>query len=206
MDQARSGYREGVSPCLIAAAKNHSAEEVAEAISLGVEDIGENRVQEAQAKRPQVEALAAPVRWHLIGPLQSNKAREAVETFDVIHTIDRHKIALALSGEVQRAGKTIDCFLQVNIGREPQKSGVSIEDAPALIDDVRTLPGLRLVGLMAVPPADVPPAPFFALLADMARRHGLRELSMGMSGDFETAIRLGATHVRIGTALFGPRS
>ena len=205
MAKAPSTPRTGQPARLVAAAKNQSSERVAEAIRLGVLDIGENRVQEAEAKRPEVEAQGGKARWHLIGPLQSNKAREAVAVFDVIHTIDRLKIAEALSKACMESGRTLECFIQVNIGREDQKSGVPIEETAALVAAVRALPGLTLVGLMAVPPADEPPAPYFALLAEMARKLELPELSMGMSGDFETAIRLGATYVRIGTALFGPR-
>jgi pyridoxal phosphate enzyme (YggS family) len=204
--EAATGHHPGTpAPVLIAAAKTQPAERVAALIAAGVGEIGENRVQEAQAKRPAVEALGARARWHLIGPLQSNKAREAVEVFEVIHTIDRPKIAQAVAREAEALGKTIDCFVQVNIGREAQKHGLAIEALPALLACVRGLPSLRLQGLMAVPPAEVPPAPYFALLAELARREELSGLSMGMSGDFETAIRLGATHVRIGTALFGLR-
>jgi pyridoxal phosphate enzyme (YggS family) len=190
---------------LIAAAKGQPAERVVELLALGVSDIGENRVQEALAKQPAIAACGLPVRWHLIGPLQSNKADEAARAFDVIHSVDRPKIAHALSAACQRLGKTLSCFIQVNIGREAQKAGVLPEDLSALVAEVRRLPGLSLQGLMAVPPVDAPPAPYFALLAEMARREGLGQLSMGMSGDYESAIRLGATHIRVGTALFGPR-
>lgn len=192
-------------PVLVAASKTQPAERVATLIHAGVQDIGENRVQEAMAKRPAVERHGAHARWHLIGPLQSNKAREAVGVFEVIHTIDRPKIVHAVADAAEQAGKIIECFVQVNIGREAQKHGVEIEDLQTLIASVRARPNLRLLGLMAVPPADVPPAPYFALLAELARREKLDGLSMGMSGDFEMALRLGATHVRIGTALFGPR-
>jgi pyridoxal phosphate enzyme (YggS family) len=191
---------------LIAAAKGQSAARIIELLRLGVSDIGENRVQEAMAKQPEVAASGLPARWHLIGPLQSNKAIDAARHFDVVHSLDRPKIANALSDACVTLEKTLTCFIQVNIGREEQKSGMSLEELPEFVRYVRALPRLELIGLMAVPPADEPPAPFFALLAELAKREGLSELSMGMSSDFETAIRLGATHVRIGTALFGPRS
>lgn len=196
----------GESPCLIAAAKGQNAQRIIQLLQLGVTDIGENRVQEAMSKQPEVAASGLPVRWHLIGPLQSNKAMDAARHFDVVHSLDRPKIAHALSDACITLGRRLPCFIQVNIGREEQKSGVSIEALPGFVRDVRALAGLELIGLMAVPPADEPPAPFFALLAELAKRECLSQLSMGMSGDFETAIRLGATHVRVGTALFGPRN
>lgn len=196
----------GALPCLIAAAKQQSPDHVAELIGLGVMDIGENRVQEAQAMRQAMEARGLFPRWHFIGPLQSNKASEAAALFDVVHSLDRIKIARMLSESCQKLGKVMECFVQVNIGREPQKHGADIEGLPDFIAQVRELGGLKLVGLMAVPPEHQPPAPYFALLAELATRAGLSGLSMGMSNDYETAIRLGATHIRLGTALFGPRS
>ena len=191
---------------LLAASKTQPVEKIRVLLDAGVLDIAENRVQEAEAKASALRASHTQMRLHLIGPLQSNKAKEAAALFDVVHTIDREKIAQALADACVALGKTLDVFIQVNIGREAQKAGAAPEAVAALAAQVRALPGLRLIGLMAVPPQDQPPAPYFALLAELARREGLHGLSMGMSGDFETAIRLGATHIRLGTALFGPRA
>jgi hypothetical protein len=177
---------------------------MAAALHAGQRVFGENRVQEAAAKWPALRAEWPGLELHLIGPLQSNKTGEAVALFDVIETVDRPKLAATLAGEMARAGRWPPCLIQVNTGEEPQKAGVAPAEAPALIELARTLK-LPLKGLMCIPPAGQPPAPHFALLARIAGRHGLDWLSMGMSGDFETAIRLGATHVRVGSAIFGER-
>jgi pyridoxal phosphate enzyme (YggS family) len=193
------------SPVLIGASKTQPVELLEEAISLGLTDFGENKVQEAQAKWPPLKEKYPGVRLHLIGPLQSNKAADAVALFDVIQTIDRPRIADALASACDKLGKRPEMLIQVNTGEEPQKAGVAPRDVAALLAHCRAL-DLPVTGLMCVPPDGENPAPHFALLKKMAMGMGLRELSMGMSGDFETAIRLGATMVRIGTALFGSRS
>ncbi|KQX25411.1 MULTISPECIES: YggS family pyridoxal phosphate-dependent enzyme [unclassified Sphingomonas] len=188
---------------LIAVAKTRPAEEIAPLIAAGHASFGENKVQEAEAKWPALRAGQA-LRLHLVGQLQSNKAKEAVALFDAIHSVDRPSLIEALARAMDGAGKRPDCFVQVNIGAEEQKGGCAIDDLPAILTRARDA-ALPVVGLMAVPPADVEPAPYFALLAKLAKRHGLSGLSMGMSSDFETAVTIGATHVRIGTALFGVR-
>ena len=190
---------------LIAASKGQPVSVLEAAIDLGITEFGENRVQEAAEKWPELLAQHPTLQLHLIGPLQSNKVAEAVALFDVIQTIDREKIAEAVASEAARTGKTVTCLVQVNIGEEPQKSGVLPRDLPNLLRYCETI-GLPIAGLMAVPPAEDNPAPYFALLAKLGKRHGLAELSMGMSHDFVTAIRLGATQVRLGTALFGART
>jgi PLP dependent protein len=190
---------------LLAVSKTHGAEAIRPLIEAGQRDFGENRVQEAQAKWPALKAEAAGVRLHLIGALQSNKADDAVALFDAIHSVDRPSLIASLAKAMARLGRRPDCFLQVNIGDEPQKGGCAVADLPGLLDASRSA-GLPVVGLMAIPPADVEPAPYFALLAKLARRHGLAGLSLGMSADYETAVTIGATHVRVGTALFGERS
>jgi hypothetical protein len=187
---------------LIAVSKTQSAERIEALIVEGQRDFGENRVQEAQAKWPELRARHAGIRLHLIGQLQSNKADEAVALFDAIHSVDRPSLVAALAKAMDRAGRRPDCFLQVNIGDEPQKGGCPVAELPALVEAARVLP---VVGLMCIPPAEVEPAPYFALLAKLARRHGFTGLSMGMSADYETAVMTGATHVRVGTALFGAR-
>jgi PLP dependent protein len=189
---------------LIAISKTKSADDIRPLIAAGQRIFGENKVQEAQAKWPALQAETAGIVLHLVGQLQSNKAEDAVALFDVIHSVDRLSLVAAIAKAQDRLGKRPRCFVQVNIGDEEQKGGCPVADLPALINAVRAA-NLDLVGLMAVPPADIEAAPYFALLAKLARDHGLRDLSMGMSGDFETAIMLGATHVRIGTALFGAR-
>lgn len=188
---------------LIAIAKTKPAEEIVPLIAAGHASFGENKVQEAEAKWPALREGHA-LRLHLVGQLQSNKAKEAVSLFDAIHSVDRPSLIEALAKAMDGAGKRPDCFVQVNIGAEEQKGGCAIDDLPAVLKRARDA-GLPVVGLMAVPPADVEPAPYFALLAKLARRHALAGLSMGMSSDFETAVTIGATHVRIGTALFGAR-
>lgn len=189
---------------LIAISKTHEAAAIRPLIAAGQRVFGENRVQEAQDKWPALCAETPGIALHLVGQLQSNKAEEAVALFDVIHSVDRPSLVTALAKAQEKLGKRPSCFLQVNIGDEAQKGGCAIADLPGLLDLARAA-GLEIVGLMAVPPLETEPAPYFALLAELARRHGLTQLSMGMSGDFETAITLGATHVRVGTALFGAR-
>jgi PLP dependent protein len=187
---------------LIAVSKTHPPQAIEELIGAGQRDFGENRVQEAQAKWPELRARFADVRLHLVGRLQSNKAEEAIALFDAIHSVDRPSLVAALEKGMAKAGRRPDCFVQVNIGDEPQKGGCAVADLPALLERAKSLP---VAGLMAIPPADVEPAPYFALLAKLARRHGVTGLSMGMSADYETAVMVGATHVRVGTALFGER-
>lgn len=194
----------GPAPAIIGASKSQPIPVLEAAITAGLTQFGENKVQEAQAKWPALKAAHPQITLHLIGPLQSNKAAEAVALFDVIQTVDREKIAAALAKEITAQGRKVAVLIQVNTGEEPQKSGVSPRQAPALIAFCRQL-GLDLKGLMCVPPVGETPAPHFALLQKMAAEYGLPWLSMGMSDDYETAIRFGATHVRIGTALFGER-
>ncbi len=190
---------------LIGASKTQPAHVLKEAIVAGLVDFGENKVQEAQSKWPPLKEKYPSVRLHLIGPLQSNKAEDAVALFDVIHTVDRIKIADALAAACKKLNKHPAFLIQVNTGEEPQKAGVAPHEVAALLAHCRTI-GLPIGGLMCVPPEGKNPAPHFALLKKMADAYGLRELSMGMSGDFETAIRLGSTMVRVGTALFGERA
>jgi len=204
-DAATACGRRRQDVALVAVSKTHPAAAVEAAIAAGQTLFGENRVQEAQAKFPALRRSHPDLRLHLIGPLQTNKIRDAVAIFDAIESVDRDKLARGLAAEMKRSGRRPDCMIQVNIGREPQKAGVMperLDDLVALCRDDLALP---LVGLMAIPPADESPAPYFATLADLAHRHRLPALSMGMSGDFETAIRHGATHVRVGTAIFGTR-
>ena len=189
---------------LIAVSKTHGADAIRPLIEAGQHVFGENRVQEAQAKWPALKAEAPDVRLHLIGRLQSNKADDAVRLFDAIHSVDRPSLVAALAAAMEKAGRRPDCFIQVNVGEEPQKGGCPPAELPALIEEARGA-GLPLAGLMAIPPLELEPAPYFALLAKLARRHGLAGLSMGMSADYETAVTIGATHVRVGTALFGER-
>jgi pyridoxal phosphate enzyme (YggS family) len=199
---ARAAGREPEDVTLIAVSKQQPWEHIAPVLDAGQGVYGENRVQEALARwgerRGQIEL-------HLIGPLQSNKARDAVAFFDVIQTLDRVKLARALAEEIQRAGRAPRLYVQVNTGEEPQKAGIAPPDADAFIAACRIDHGLTIEGLMCIPPADEPPGPHFALLAKIAARNGLAKLSMGMSADFETAIRFGATSVRVGSALFGRR-
>lgn len=190
---------------LIAVSKTHPAERIAPLIAAGQRVFGENRVQEAQAKWPALRAAYPDLELHLIGQLQSNKAEEAVALFDCIHALDRPSLLSALAKAMAKLGKPVPCFVQVNIGDEPQKGGCALADLPAFLEAVRAS-GIPLAGLMCIPPADIEPAPFFALLAKLAADHGLTGLSMGMSGDYETAVMLGATHVRVGSALFGARA
>lgn len=189
---------------LIAISKKQSAAMITHLLEAGHRHFGENRVQEAQDKWPALRARYRDVTLHLVGQLQSNKAEDAVALFDVIHSLDRPSLVKALAKAFERTGKRVPCFIQVDVGDEPQKGGCAVADLPALIAQARAA-GIPLAGLMCLPPADIEPAPFFAFLDKLARDHGLEGRSMGMSGDYETAIMLGATHVRVGTALFGQR-
>ncbi|WP_018388487.1 YggS family pyridoxal phosphate-dependent enzyme [Ancylobacter sp. FA202] len=192
---------------LVAVSKTFGAEHIAPVIKAGQRVFGENRVQESAAKWPALRAAHPDLELHLIGPLQSNKVREALALFDVIQTLDRPSLAAALAKELRREGAppAPRLLVQVNTGEEPQKAGVAPGEVDAFLAECREVHGLVIDGLMCIPPADEPAAPHFALLAKIAARHGLKTLSMGMSGDFETAITLGATHVRVGSAIFGTR-
>jgi hypothetical protein len=201
---AKLAGRKGDDVTLIAISKTHDADAIRPLIAAGQRVFGENRVQEAEGKWPALIAENPGLELHLVGQLQSNKAEEAVALFDVIHSVDRPSLITALAKAQEKLGKRPHCFLQVNIGDEAQKGGCAIADLPALLEAAHAA-GLDVAGLMAVPPQEVEAAPYFALLAELARRHGLSGLSMGMSGDYETAITLGATHIRVGTALFGAR-
>lgn len=204
---ARAAELAGRSPddvTLIAISKTQPVTAIRPLIDAGQTVFGENRVQEAQAKWPDLLAGRA-LRLHLVGQLQSNKAAEAVALFDAIHSVDRPSLIEALARAIDKEGRRPECFIQVNISDEAQKGGCAIDDLPTILDRARDA-GLPIAGLMAVPPLETEPAPYFALLAKLACRHGLAGLSMGMSGDFETAVMLGATHVRVGTALFGART
>jgi pyridoxal phosphate enzyme (YggS family) len=190
---------------LIAVSKTFEAPEIEPVITAGQRVFGENRVQEAKGKWPALRSAEAGIELHLIGPLQSNKAGEAVALFDAIHTIDRDKIAAAISAEMTKQGRRPLLFVQVNTGAEPQKAGVLPGETEDFVARCREVHGLAIGGLMCIPPVDEAPAPHFALLSKLARRLGLERLSMGMSGDFEVAITFGATHVRVGSAIFGSR-
>jgi len=201
---ARNAGRDPAAIDLIAVSKTHDAAAIRPLIAAGHRLFGENRVQEAQEKWPALIDETPGIRLHLVGQLQSNKAEAAVALFDAIHSLDRSSLVAALAKAMEKTGRRPDCFIQVNIGDEPQKGGCAIAELPSLLAEARAA-ALPVAGLMCVPPAGIEPAPFFALLAELARRHGLSGLSMGMSDDFETAVMLGATHVRIGSALFGAR-
>ena len=190
---------------LVAVGKTHPAEAIEAALRAGHRLFGENRVQEAAAKFPALRARHPDLRLHLIGPLQTNKIRQAIETCDAIETVDRDKLAQGIAAELAKSGKRIDLFIQVNTGEEAQKAGVLPAEADDFIRRCRDQYKLPVVGLMCIPPAEEHLAPHFALLGEIARRHGLAQLSMGMSGDYELAIQMGATHVRVGTAIFGAR-
>lgn len=202
---ARIAGREPAGVTLIAVSKTHPAEAIVPLLAAGQRVFGENRVQEAAAKWPALREVYPDATLHLIGQLQSNKADEAVALFDAIHAVDRASLVDALAAAMAKAGRRPDCFLQVNIGAEAQKGGCPIADLPALLERARAA-DLPVAGLMCIPPADLEPAPYFALLAKLARDAGLTGLSMGMSSDYETAVTLGATHVRVGSALFGARA
>lgn len=202
---ARAAGRDPDSVTLVAVAKTHGPERIQPALVAGHRVFGENRVQEARAKWPALREHYPDLVLHLIGPLQTNKARDALALFDVIESVDRPRLAEALAREIERGGRRPRCFVQVNTGEEAQKAGVVPAEADTFIAACRDDYGLDVAGLMCIPPADEPPAPHFTLLAKIAERHGLSGLSMGMSADFETAIRFGASHVRIGSAIFGAR-
>lgn len=201
---AKLASRNPASVKLIAISKTHPADAIVPLIDAGQRLFGENRVQEAQEKWPALRERQACISLHLVGQLQSNKAEDAVALFDAIHSVDRPSLITALGRAMDKVGRRPNCFLQVNIGEEAQKGGCAIADVPALLAGMRQA-DLPVAGLMCVPPFDVEAAPYFALLAKIAKDHGLSGLSMGMSGDYETAVMLGATHVRVGTALFGGR-
>ncbi|AYJ86600.1 YggS family pyridoxal phosphate-dependent enzyme [Sphingomonas paeninsulae] len=196
--------RESDEVTLIAISKTCTATEIAPLIAAGQRIFGENRVQEAQDKWPALMEANPDIRLHLVGQLQSNKADDAVAIAHAIHAVDRLSLVTALARAMDRLGKRPDCFIQVNLADEPQKGGCAVADLRALLGEAMAA-NLPVAGLMCVPPVDLEPAPWFALLAKLARDHGLPGLSMGMSGDFETAIKIGATHIRVGTALFGER-
>lgn len=202
---AASARRDPAEVTLIAVSKTHEAAAIRPLLAAGVRDFGENRVQEAQAKWPTLLADYPGARLHLIGQLQSNKAADAVALADSIHSVDRESLINALARAIQSAGRAPSCFLQVNIGDEPQKGGCAIEALPQLLRLARDA-GLPIAGLMCIPPAGRDAAPYFALCAKLAREHALAGLSMGMSDDVDTAVMLGATHVRVGSALFGARA
>ena len=189
---------------LVAISKTHAAEAIEPLLAAGHRVFGENRVQEAQEKWPALRQAYPDVKLHLVGQLQSNKAEDAIALFDCIHSVDRPSLVTALGKAMEKAGRQVPCFLQVNIGAEEQKGGCAIAEVPALLASAREA-GLPIVGLMCLPPFDIEAAPFFALLAKIAADNGLEQLSMGMSDDFETAVLLGATYVRVGSALFGSR-
>lgn len=196
--------RDAGATTLIAISKTHDAAAIQPLIDAGHRVFGENRVQETQAKWPALQAATPGIALHLVGQLQSNKAEDAVRLFDAIHSVDRPSLVTALARAIDRVGRAPACFVQVDIGDEPQKGGCAIGDLPGLLAQAKD-GGLPVAGLMCVPPAGVDAAPYFALTAKLARDHGLDGLSIGMSDDFETAVTLGATHVRVGSALFGAR-
>jgi PLP dependent protein len=201
---ARTAGRRASDITLIAVSKTFGAGAIRPLISAGQRHFGENRVQEAQTKWPALKAETPDLVLHMIGALQSNKAGDAVALFDVIHSLDRPSLATALANAMVKLGKRPACFVQVNVGDESQKAGCAVTELPSFLGQCRALQ-LPVIGLMAIPPADQHPGPYFALLATLADRHGLRQLSMGMSADFEAAVQLGASHVRVGSALFGAR-
>jgi PLP dependent protein len=203
--QAKAWKRAPDDVHLVAVGKTHPAEAIEAALAAGHRLFGENRVQEAAAKFPALRARHPDLRLHLIGPLQTNKIRQAIEVCDAIQTLDRDKLAQGIAAELAKSGKSIDLFIQVNTGEEAQKAGIAPREADEFIRRCRTDYKLPIVGLMCIPPAEEHAAPHFALLGEIAKRHGLAQLSMGMSGDYELAIQMGATHVRVGTAIFGVR-
>ena len=204
-EAAKAAGRAAADVTLVAVSKTHGADRVRELLDAGQRVFGENRVQEAEEKFPALKAEYPDLELHLIGPLQTNKARDAVALFDVIQSVDRERLAVTLAKEMERAGKRLACFIQVNTGEEPQKAGILPAELDAFVAACRDVHKLHIVGLMCIPPVDEEPALHFALLTKMAARLGLARVSMGMSADYETAVRLGATHVRVGTALFGSR-
>jgi len=204
-EAARAAGRDPAGVTLVAVGKTFPAGRMLPALTAGQRVFGENRVQEAEEKWPALRARFPDIRLHLIGPLQSNKVRKAVEVFDVIETVDRPKLARALANVMAETGRRPDCFIQVNTGAEDQKAGVLPQDADAFIAQCRDDFALPVTGLMCIPPVDEEPSLHFQLLADIARRNGLAQLSMGMSADYEIAVQFGATHVRVGSAIFGTR-
>jgi pyridoxal phosphate enzyme (YggS family) len=201
----RDARRERSSVTLVAVSKTFDAEAITPVIAAGQRVFGENRVQEAKGKWPALISAHPGLALHLIGPLQSNKAKEAVALFDAIHSVDRPSLCEALAKEIKAQNRRLDLFVQINTGEEPQKAGVAPADADGFIARCRDTYGLTISGLMCIPPMDDAPAPHFALTAKIAKRNGLTQLSMGMSADFAIAISLGATHVRVGSAIFGTR-
>ncbi len=204
-DAAQGAGRSLADVTLVAVSKTHGTDRVREMLEAGQRVFGENRVQEAQEKFPALKSDYPDLELHLIGPLQTNKARDAVALFDVIQSVDRDRIAAALAKEMTHLGRRPACYVQVNTGEEPQKAGVAPADVDAFVATCRDTYKLPVVGLMCIPPVDEEPALHFALLAKIAARNGLSCISMRMSADYETAVRLGATHVRVGSALFGAR-
>jgi len=202
---ANEALRESSDVTLVAVSKTFGPEDIMPVIEAGQRVFGENRVQEAAGKWPALRQAHPDIELHLIGRLQSNKAKEAVALFDVIETVDREKIADALAAEMKRQGRTLPCYVQVNTGSEPQKAGVEPRETVAFVERCRAVHGLPVQGLMCIPPADENPGPHFALLEKLAGECGLSRLSMGMSGDFELAVAFGATSVRVGSAIFGSR-
>ena len=203
-EAARAAGRSPSDVTLVAVSKTHGADRVRELLEVGHRVFGENRVQEADAKWPALQEAHPDIALHLVGQLQSNKAEEAVRRFDCIHSLDRPSLLTALARAMDKHGRRVPLFVQVNIGDEAQKGGCAMDDLPALLGEAR-MAELPVIGLMCVPPAGIEAAPFFALLAKLVDDHGLPARSMGMSDDFETAVMLGATHVRVGSALFGAR-
>ncbi|MGS4887221.1 YggS family pyridoxal phosphate-dependent enzyme [Roseibium sp. MB-4] len=202
--EAEYGRPEGA-VTLIAVSKTFEADAIRPALETGHRVFGENRVQEAMGKWPELRGSYDGIELHLIGPLQSNKAKEAVATFDVIHTVDRQKIAKALKAEMDKQGRDLPCFIQVNTGEEPQKAGIPPKEVDQFVKECQETVGLNIVGLMCIPPVDEAPGEHFALLQKIAARNGLSQISMGMSSDYKTAVGFGATHVRVGSAIFGSR-
>ena len=202
---AHEAGRQAEDVTLVAVSKTFSADEIRPSLKAGQRVFGENRVQEAQAKWPGLREEFPGIELHLIGPLQSNKAKEAVALFDVIETVDREKIASALASEIKKQGKHPRLYVQINTGLEPQKAGIDPREAVAFVKRCREVHGLKIEGLMCIPPVDENPGPHFALLEKLAREAGLAKLSMGMSGDFPIAVAFGATSVRVGSAIFGSR-
>jgi hypothetical protein len=202
---ARESGRNASDISLVAVSKTFPAAEIEPVLGAGHRTFGENRVQEAEAKWPGLKNKYSDIELHLIGPLQSNKAAEAVALFDVIETVDREKIARAIKAEMHKQGRALRLYVQVNIGVEPQKAGIAPDDTRTFLNFCRNELELGIEGLMCIPPADENPGPYFALLAKLAKENGVPKLSMGMSGDFETAVAFGATSVRVGSAIFGAR-
>ena len=202
----RDAGRDPTEVTLVAVSKTHQAEQIEPVIAAGQRVFGENRVQEAKAKWPPLLAKHSGIELHLIGPLQSNKGKEAVALFNAIHSVDRPSLAEALAKEIAKQGRSPLLLVEINTGAEAQKAGVLPQDADAFLEKCRAAYGLTISGLMCIPPLDEAPGPHFALTAKIARRNGLKLLSMGMSADFVTAIQLGATHVRVGSAIFGERN